>query len=214
MATSSLDAPMIGTHLCSSEATSTAWMNCSLSSLRSNAFSLFSLRFESTDLLSLVALRWRLCESKSIHPSSSASLSLSNSMRSLAGDRRCDALRALRLRCRSSRLSSAEEGYGELLFARDDADDNADAEEALGESRRAGDDRAEEESDGRAAGFGFGFGGAGRSMVTFSMRILGGSTLNLLPFPLRRGMVAASNRRNTRVRKVCNETSKKKKGDV
>lgn len=120
-------------------------------------------------------------------------------MRSLAGERRCDALTALRLRCRSRRLSSAEEGYGELLFALEDADDAAEAEGALGESLGTGDDRADDESAGRAAGLGLGLGGAGRSMVTFSMRILGGSTLNLLPFPLRRGMMAASNRRASKI---------------
>lgn len=191
MATSSLEAPMMGTHLCSSDATSTAWMNCSLSSFRSYALALLSLRFESTDLLSLVAFLWRLCESKSIHPSSSASLSLSNSMRSLAGERRDALVGAFRLRCGSRRRSSVDEGYGELLLARDEAVE-AMEEVAFGESLRTGDDRADDDSPGRATGFGFGLGAMGRSMTTFSMRILGGSTLNLLLFPLRRGMMAAS----------------------
>lgn len=115
-------------------------------------------------------------------------------MRSLAGERRDALVGAFRLRCGSRRRSSVEEGYGELLFARDEAIEAMEEEVAFGESLRAGDDRADDDSPGRVTDFGFGFGAVGRSMTTFSMRILGGLTLNLLLFPLRRGMVTAASK--------------------
>lgn len=97
-------------------------------------------------------------------------------MRSLAGERRDALVGAFRLRCGSKRLSSVDEGYGELLFARDEA---MEEEVAFGESLRIGDDRADDDSPGRAIDLSFGFGAGALSTATFSMRILGGATLNL-----------------------------------
>lgn len=54
-------------------------------------------------------------------------------------------------------------------------------------------DAAREEDavlEAREDGFVFGFTGVGLSTATRSILILGGSALNLLPFPPRRGMVA------------------------
>ncbi len=173
---------MTGTHLDSSDATSVAWMNLSLSLRPSKARALRSLRFGSTKRPSTVPLRCRLRPSRFIHPSSSLSLSLSKATRSLAGegrDRAAPSRPALRLRSR--RFSSEDEGYGEWLLCR------AAAEGGFGEGRwpAAGEDRADEEE---AAGRGcLGLGGGGRSTTTLSMRILGWLTLNLFPLP-RRGM--------------------------
>lgn len=79
-----------------------------------------------------------------------------------------------------------------MLFWRDDDDDAAADVGGFGDKRfevacEARDNVVDDDEWTSDLVFGLG-GGAGRSTMTFSMRILGGSTLNLLPLPPRRGM--------------------------
>lgn len=198
IATSSFCAPITGTHFASSDATSTACMNRRPLLRPSNARKCRNLRFESKGFSSDVALRCLLRVSRLIHPSSSLSLSLSNATRSAPGDgfaaAACPAAPpALGLRFRCNRLSSDDDGYGEWLLCR--------KEKGLGDGRvpdadAAADDRDDkpvEACPGRGLGFDLFSAGPVRSTATFSIRILGGSTLNLFPLPPRRGMAANKN---------------------
>lgn len=184
---------MTGTHFASREATWTAWMNRRCSLRPSKALELRSLRLGSRKRPSAVPWRCLLRESRLIQPSSSLSLSSSKVTRwSLTGEGLDAAASALRLRAR--RFSSVDGGWGESLSRRADG--------SLGEGREAPGEEVDETeaaaAEDRERGVGLGFGAGGRSTTTFSMRILGGSTLNFLPLLRKRGMAARTFRMQMR----------------
>lgn len=167
--TSSSFAPITATHPVASDAISSAWISVRADCSGSNDRGFLIFRFESTDELSLAARRCLFRVSRLIHPSSSSSLSLSNSTRSLAGDLRDDdAVPALRFR--SVRCSSEDDSKGLLLFRRLAGDLTGSPRPAFARE------------DALANGFGA-FGGGLGSLTTFSTRIFGVALLNLLLRP-------------------------------